>query len=296
MAAAVAAIVSRWETRENLKSGTLLTAIARCVGCAIPTPPQKPTERLGSCAAVGHAHRYHHRTPPWLAPPSPQVSDDWTESEVGLSWRRAAQLYPKQHGWDRGVVTAELDIRFQRIWSQTREPVIFHQGTGKPLLVRVPYAQDNRLWIRGDCAGTSQCGMPPGNGGRRRGRGSIGSSTRRWSATARSTSSSSIRNCRSVRRPAGTPRATTASAPAWAPTTAAGTLVAAGTRSLRPSPFNGGRHSSHVGTWYGRRQDVGRVLVLGLDTRPPPLRTRGPASRGTIAAQASHDRQRMGLR
>jgi hypothetical protein len=148
----------------------------------------------------------------------------------------------------------------------------------------------------GVTAGTSQCGMPPGNGGRRRGRGSIGSLTRRWSATARSTSSSSIRNCRSVRRPAGTPRATTVSAPAWAPTTAAGTLVAAGTRSLRPSPFNGGRHSTHVGTWYGRRQDVGRVLVLGLDTRPPPPRTRGPASRGTITTQASHDRQRMGLR
>ena len=45
---------------------------------------------------------------------------------------------------------AELDDRFQRIWSQGRVPVVVRQGTGRPLYVRVPYAQDNRAWLRGD--------------------------------------------------------------------------------------------------------------------------------------------------
>jgi hypothetical protein len=117
-------------------------------------PPQKTAERPSSeLRSAGYAHRCHLYRAPTLAGAAvhPQASDDWIESEVGLSWRRAPGLYPKRHGWGRGVVMAELDIRFQRIWSQTRVPVILHQGTGEPLLVRVPYAQDNRSWIRGEC-------------------------------------------------------------------------------------------------------------------------------------------------
>jgi hypothetical protein len=97
-----------------------------------PHAAQKSAERLRrELRSAVHAHRYHHHRAPTLAGAAvhPQASDDWIESEVGLSWRRAAGLYPKRHGWGRGVVMAELDIRFQRIWSQTRVPVILHQGT-----------------------------------------------------------------------------------------------------------------------------------------------------------------------
>jgi hypothetical protein len=274
MAAAVAAIVSHWRIRENAKSDRPVAAIARCVGCA---PPQKPAERPSrELRSAGYAHRCHLYRAPTLAGAAvhPQASDDWIESEVGLSWRRAPGLYPKRHGWSRGVVMAELDIRYQRIWSQTRVPVILHQGTGKPLLVRVPYAQDNRPWIRGDCRN-----QPTWDAARKQ-----WETPRAWfnrlidQALERHGQVyvvQCIRNCRSARRPAGTPRATTVSAPAWAPTTAAGTLAAAGTRSLRPLPFNGGRHSTHVGISYGSlRQDVQGACDMRIEIQHPAFKSK----------------------
>lgn len=68
MAAAVAAIVSRWEIRENLKSGMLLAAIARCVGCAIPTLPQKSTEWLNGVIDRPHAATLNPQPPPSATP------------------------------------------------------------------------------------------------------------------------------------------------------------------------------------------------------------------------------------
>jgi hypothetical protein len=37
-----------------------------------------------------------------------------------------------------------------RIWQQKTTPVVYRQGRGAPLLVKLPYAQDNREWLRGD--------------------------------------------------------------------------------------------------------------------------------------------------
>ncbi len=86
-----------------------MAAIARCVGCAIPIPPQMAAEWPNRelrwpCPPMCY------RASPLPAPPSgPQASDDWSESSVGLSWRRAVGLYPKTTRMGRGVLMAELD-------------------------------------------------------------------------------------------------------------------------------------------------------------------------------------------
>lgn len=45
---------------------------------------------------------------------------------------------------------AGLYAKFEQIWSQTRVPAIVRPGAGRPLYVHVPYATDNRAWLRGD--------------------------------------------------------------------------------------------------------------------------------------------------
>ena len=42
------------------------------------------------------------------------------------------------------------DPRLRLIWSQTAIPVVFRRGTSKPTLVRLPYSEDNRIWVRGN--------------------------------------------------------------------------------------------------------------------------------------------------
>lgn len=37
---------------------------------------------------------------------------------------------------------------FDRFWKQTRLPVIFQRQRPAPLLVRLPFAQDNKIWLR----------------------------------------------------------------------------------------------------------------------------------------------------
>jgi len=36
------------------------------------------------------------------------------------------------------------------IWRQTKIPVIYRQGGSEPLMIRLPYAADNRTWVKGD--------------------------------------------------------------------------------------------------------------------------------------------------
>jgi hypothetical protein len=36
------------------------------------------------------------------------------------------------------------------IWRQKRVPVIYRQGGSKPLMIRLPFAPDNRIWLRGE--------------------------------------------------------------------------------------------------------------------------------------------------
>lgn len=40
------------------------------------------------------------------------------------------------------------DYRARRIWFQQEVPVIFRQGSSIPLFIRLPYADDNRSWLR----------------------------------------------------------------------------------------------------------------------------------------------------
>lgn len=42
------------------------------------------------------------------------------------------------------------DRRLKAIWNQTRLPVVFRQEKGKPLLVRLPFSDSNREWIKAD--------------------------------------------------------------------------------------------------------------------------------------------------
>jgi hypothetical protein len=37
---------------------------------------------------------------------------------------------------------------FSRFWKQTQLPVIFQRQRPAPLLIRLPYAQDNKVWLR----------------------------------------------------------------------------------------------------------------------------------------------------
>lgn len=43
--------------------------------------------------------------------------------------------------------TSSLD-RIKEIWTQQKIPVIYRKGAGHPLLVRLPYKDDNRIWLR----------------------------------------------------------------------------------------------------------------------------------------------------
>lgn len=42
------------------------------------------------------------------------------------------------------------DPELRTVWEQKKRPVIFHQGKSKPLLVRIPFAKNNREWLRAD--------------------------------------------------------------------------------------------------------------------------------------------------
>jgi hypothetical protein len=42
------------------------------------------------------------------------------------------------------------DPQLIRIWQQKNLPVVYHQGKGKPILFRVPFAPGNRDWVRGE--------------------------------------------------------------------------------------------------------------------------------------------------
>ena len=50
----------------------------------------------------------------------------------------------------RGLKMRFEDARVRRLWSQQFIPVVVRQGSSEPILVRLPYADDNRTWLRGD--------------------------------------------------------------------------------------------------------------------------------------------------
>ncbi len=41
------------------------------------------------------------------------------------------------------------DPKLREIWSQKTIPVVYRPGGSNPLLVRLPYASDNRVWLKG---------------------------------------------------------------------------------------------------------------------------------------------------
>lgn len=45
---------------------------------------------------------------------------------------------------------AAADKNLAVIWRQTQNPVVYRQGGGKPLMVKLPYAPGNGDWLRND--------------------------------------------------------------------------------------------------------------------------------------------------
>ncbi|MGF1924720.1 MAG: hypothetical protein ACQUHE_11120 [Bacteroidia bacterium] len=39
--------------------------------------------------------------------------------------------------------------RIRQVWSQNLIPVLYRRGTGYPLLMRLPYQEGNRAWLKG---------------------------------------------------------------------------------------------------------------------------------------------------
>jgi hypothetical protein len=42
------------------------------------------------------------------------------------------------------------DPKLREIWKQKKIPVVYRQAGSKPLLLRLPYTEDNRGWVKGD--------------------------------------------------------------------------------------------------------------------------------------------------
>ena len=40
--------------------------------------------------------------------------------------------------------------KIRAIWKQQNIPVIYRKGKGYPLFLRLPYNEDNRIWLKGD--------------------------------------------------------------------------------------------------------------------------------------------------
>lgn len=38
--------------------------------------------------------------------------------------------------------------KIKKVWNQTSIPVIYRRGTGHPLLMRLPYKEGNRSWLK----------------------------------------------------------------------------------------------------------------------------------------------------
>jgi hypothetical protein len=47
-------------------------------------------------------------------------------------------------------MSTDHDPKLRRIWGQGRIPVVLRRGKGEPLRVRLPYAEANRAWLRGE--------------------------------------------------------------------------------------------------------------------------------------------------
>lgn len=44
----------------------------------------------------------------------------------------------------------DKDPRLLQIWNQKSIPVVYRRGKGSPLLLRLPYAEDNRTWLKNE--------------------------------------------------------------------------------------------------------------------------------------------------
>jgi hypothetical protein len=45
-------------------------------------------------------------------------------------------------------MSLDNSLRIKQVWAQTKIPVIYRRGTGYPLLLRMPYKEGNRAWLK----------------------------------------------------------------------------------------------------------------------------------------------------
>ena len=62
----------------------------------------------------------------------------------GIVFRRI----PFKVEYEAGVYKAMPLRRFREVWQQSRIPVVIRQGTGHKLNVRLPFADDKRVWLK----------------------------------------------------------------------------------------------------------------------------------------------------
>jgi len=49
-----------------------------------------------------------------------------------------------------GAILEVKDPKLKAIWRKANPPVVFRRDSSNPLLVRVPFSDDNYSWLRGD--------------------------------------------------------------------------------------------------------------------------------------------------
>jgi len=43
----------------------------------------------------------------------------------------------------------EQDVNFAAIWKQPKIPVVYRRSSNQPLMIRLSYAPDNKIWLKG---------------------------------------------------------------------------------------------------------------------------------------------------
>jgi hypothetical protein len=125
-------------------------------------------------------------------------------------------------------MSAESPIQdLNSFWNQTRLPVVFQRQRPAPLLVRLPYVADNKVWLR---AGQRiRCIVP----GKCRKLGLSEPFVCHSDVTKHAMSSNSIARKKFARQPAGMQLVLIANALAWVPITDQVSLAVVGTRLVR---------------------------------------------------------------
>jgi hypothetical protein len=140
------------------ETSSSLAAMSNFAAQRLPTIPPRPGKRRPPWQRPPADTREHGQSAGWAfrCPACGSAAGGGVPGAEGRLGRpcscrsRQVGLHPERRGRGHRVNMAESDIRFQKIWSQGKVPVIFRPGKGRPIYVHMPYAADNRAWLRGN--------------------------------------------------------------------------------------------------------------------------------------------------